>query len=146
MTEQELVLSMNALMASARAVLQGLLDYGSQASGNVNFQFGGSTYTLKCLQQQIAEAAAQQAADRVAFSRNFGGVPASQSVARNAAGLLTAVTTVLDSGYQIVQTPSRDAFGKITAVAVQVKDQNGNVVWSGGRTINRTNGLYSGAN
>lgn len=147
MTEQELITSMQALMGGAQSVLQAIQNYGSQASGTVSFQLGGSTYTLKCVQQQITDNAAQQVADRLAFLQNFGGMPSAQTVARDSANRLVSTTTTFATGYQTVQTLTRDAMtGSITGLSIVCKDDFGATLATITKTINRTGGIYSGVN
>lgn len=145
MTEQELITSMQALTSGAQSVLQGILAYGSQASGSVSFVVGGTTYVVKSLQQQIADNAAQQAADRLAFLQNFGGMPASQSVTRDSSNRLASITTTFATGYQTIQTLTRDATtGMITALTIVCKNNLGSTLATISKTINRSGGLYSG--
>ena len=145
MTEQELITSMQALTGGAQSVLQGIQNYGSQASGTVSFVVGGTTYVVKSLQQQITDNATQQAADRLAFLQNFGGMPASQTVTRDSSNRLVSVTTTFATGYQTVQTLTRDTTtGLITSLTIVCKDDLGMTLTTISKTINRSGGLYSG--
>jgi hypothetical protein len=145
MTEQELIASMQALTSGAQAVLQAIMAYGAQASGTVTFQIGGSTYTIKSLQQQITDNATQQAADRLAFLQNFAGIPSAQTVTRDTANRLTGTVTTFATGYQTVETLTRDPVtGRTTGMAIVCKDNLGATVATITKTIVRTNGLYSG--
>lgn len=145
MTEQELINSMQSLVSGAQSVLQAIQNYGSQASGTVSFQLGGVTYTVKVLQQQITDYATQQSADRLAFLQNFGGMPNAQSLTRDTASRVVTVTTTFATGYQSVQTLTRDAVtGRVTTVQIVCKDNLGAVLVTITKAIQRTNGLYSG--
>lgn len=145
MTEQELITSMQALTSGAQSVLQGVQNYGSQASGTVSFVVGGTTYVVKTLQQQITDNATQQAADRLTFLQNFGGLPSSQTVTRDSAGRLASTTTTFATGYQTIQTITRDAItGSITGMTITCKDDLGATLTMVSKTINRSGGLYSG--
>ena len=145
MTEQELITSMQLLVSGAQSVLQAIQNYGSQAGGTVSFQLGGTTYTVKVLQQQITDYATQQDADRLSFLQNFGGMPASQTLTRDSAGRIATVTTTFATGYQTVQTLTRDTTtGRVTTVQIVCKDNLGTVLVTITKTIQRTNGSYSG--
>lgn len=145
MTEQELIDTMASLTSGAQAVLQAIQNYGSQASGTVTFAVGGSTYVIKSVQQQITDNATQQAADRLAFLQNFGGLPSAQTVTRNSANLLLSTTTTFATGFQTIQTLTRDAISsRITAMEIVMKNNLGAVLVTINKTINRSNGYYSG--
>ena len=145
MTEQELITAMTALTSGAQAVLQAIQNYGSQASGTVSFAVGGANYTLKCLQQQITDAATQQAADRALLMQNIGGMPTAQSVTRNSVNQLLTVSTTFATGYQSISTLTRDPLTSfITAEQIVIKDNLGVVQSTVTKTINRVNGYYSG--
>lgn len=145
MTEQELIDTMAALTSGAQSVLQAVQNYGTQATGTVTFTVGGSTYTIKTVQQAITDYATQQASDRTALIENFGGLPSVQTVVRDSAGRLTSATTTFANGYQNIETLTRDIVSGITlSISMVIKNELGVTVRTSSRTINRTNGLYSG--
>ena len=144
MTEQELVSSMQSLTSAAQSVLQAIQSYGSQATGNVTFQIGGTTYTLKALQQQLTDSATQASSDRLAYMKSFNGTPINQVVERDSVGRLYRVTTVYYANFSTVETIARDTNGKISTVTVVCKDPLGNVLDTSVKTINRVNNKYVG--
>jgi len=145
MTEQELIDSMVGLTADARAVLQNILNYATQ-NGDIAFVLsGGVNVTVPSLPKQVAAYAAQQAADRLAYLNNFGGVPSSQTLTRDALGRPISVATTMDNGYVITESLTRDVTtGRVTAVSVIVTDPLGAVVSNKTKTLSYINGLYSG--
>ena len=144
MTEQELIVSIQALVGGAQSVLQAVQAYGSQASGTVSFQLGGTAYTLKTLQQQITDNATQQAADRLAFLQNYAGLPTAQTVTRDSAKRLSIITTTFASGYQTVATLTRSVVGQITGMIVVCKDNLGTTLATITKTIQRDGAFYAG--
>lgn len=145
MTEQELITTLSALSADARTVLANLVLFAEQDTTVVFTLGNGQTISLPSLPKQIANYAAQQAADRLSFLQNFGGLPSSQTVTRDSASRLVSVTTTFATGYSTVQTLTRDSqSGKITDIEVVCKDPLGVVLTTITKTINRTGGLYSG--
>ena len=145
MTEQELITSMQALTGDARTVLANLVPFAEQDTTVTFTLSNGQTVTIPSLPKQVATYAAQQAADRLAFLQNFGGLPSSQTVTRDTANRLSTVTTNYATGYQTIHTLTRDAVtGRITGVSVVCKDNLGATVATITKTINRVGGLYSG--
>lgn len=144
MMEQELISSMQALTQSAASILQGIQSYAVGTTA-VTFTVGGQTVTVPSLSQQVASYAAQQASDRLAYAQNFGGLPVSQSVARDASGRVSSVTTVLATGFTHIQSLTRDPIsGKVSTVNVQVVDALGVVQVNVTKTIKYAGGRYAG--
>lgn len=147
MTEQELITSMQALTLNASSVLAALVPYAEQNTDVTITLANGQSITVPSLPKQIAAYAAQQAADRISFLQNFAGLPTTQTVTRDSANRLTGTTTTFATGYQTVQTLTRDAItGRITGVSVVCKDSLGATVATINKTIGRVGGLYSGVN
>ena len=144
MTEQELINSMQTLVGGAQSVLQAIQNYGSKANGTVSFQLGGSTYTVKVLQQQITDYATQQAADRLAFLQNFAGLPTAQTVGRDASRRLSTITTTFATGHSTVATLVRNTAGRITGINTVCKDALGATLATINKTIVRDGAAYAG--
>ena len=144
MQEQELITSMQALTASASAVLAALVPYAEQNADVTITLANGQKVTFPSLPKQIAAYAAQQNADRVALLQNFQGVPTAQTVTRDSANRLTGTITTFATGYQAIETINRNAIGRITGFGITLKDNLNNVVATITKTIQRTNGLYAG--
>lgn len=144
MTEQELINSMQALTAAAASVLQNIQNYAVGTTA-VTFAIGGQNVVIPSMSQQVAAYAAQQAADRLAYMQNFGGLPASQAIARDTQGRVSSITTIFTNGYQNVMTPSRDPVtGKMTGVSVIITDPLGVQVVNVSKTLKYVNGRYAG--
>ena len=145
MTEQELITSMQALTGDAQTVLANLVLFAEQDTTVTFTLSNGQTVTIPSLPKQISAYATQQAADRLSFLQNFGGVPASQTLTRDLASRIATVTTTFATGYRTVQTLTRNATtGRVTTVQIVCEDNLGTVLVTITKTIQRTNGLYSG--
>ncbi len=144
MTEQELITSMQGLTTQAASVLQNILSYASQ-NQDITFTVGGGNVVVPSLPKQVAQYAAQQAADRLAYTQNFGGLPTSQAVTRDIQGRISLITTTLANGYQHQMTPVRDPVsGRMSGATVQVKDPLGAVAYNVTKNFIFINGKYSG--
>lgn len=145
MTEQELITSLTALSADARTVLANLVPFAEQDT-TVTFTLGnGQTVSVPSLPKQVATYAAQQAADRLAFLQNFGGLPSAQTVTRDSASRLSTVTTTFANGYKTVQSLTRNTQnGRITDITVECRDPSDVSLLTVSKTINRDGGRYSG--
>ena len=145
MTEQELITSMQALTGDAQTVLANLVLFAEQDTTVTFTLSNGQTVTIPSLPKQISAYATQQAADRLAFLQNFGGLPSSQSVTRDSASRLSSVSSTFANNYQTIQAFTRNVqTGQIEAVTVTCKDPSGTTIWTLNKTINRSGGRYSG--
>lgn len=124
-TETELIEAFSNMSIDAQAVLTALVAYGT-GSGNINITLAnGVTYSIQALSTQIAQWAAQQNTDRLNFHKDFGGAVASETVTRDAFGIITGCTAVFSSGWSMVHTYTRNSFGLLASISVVIKnDQN----------------------
>lgn len=145
MTEQELITSMQALTGDAGTVLANLVPFAEQDTTVTFALSNGQTVTIPSLPKQVATYAAQQAADRLSYLQNFGGLPTAQTVTRDSASRLASVTSTFANSYQTIQEFTRNAqTGQIESVTVTCKDQAGTTIWTLNKTINRAGGRYAG--
>lgn len=136
MTEPELITALVAASADARAVLAVLTAYAAADTDVTVTLSSGASFTLPGVQKQRNGFAADFAAQKLGFAQDFGGVVA-QTVARDGAGNLVSVTSTLASGWQLVQTYSRDARSRIAGVTQVVKDGAGATLATVTRTLAR---------
>ena len=144
MTEPELITYFSNLSVDAIAVVSMLTQYAT-ADTNVTLTLSnGNTYTIPSLGLQKNLLEADRAADRLKFTQDFGGAIASQTVTRTAYFAIAGVVTTFSTGYTLSHAYTRDANLKITTIDIVVKDPLGNTLATMTKTIQRTDGLYSG--
>jgi hypothetical protein len=143
-TEPELIQYFSNMSVDAIAVISMLTQYAT-ADTNVTLTLSnGTTYTIPSLGLQKNLLEADRVADRLKFTEDFGGAVASQTVTRTPYFAIDGVVTTFASGYTLSHAYTRNADLKITTINVVVKDSLGNVLATMTKTIQRTNGLYSG--
>lgn len=143
MTEPELITALTNSSVDARAVLAMLSAYAN-ANGDVTLTLSdGVTYTIPGIGKQRNQITADFDAQRLAFTQDFGGAVAGQTITRNASRIATGIETVFSSGLKLSHEYTRNAFGSITSILVTVRDALDVVLVTGTKTINRTNGLVS---
>lgn len=136
MTEQELIDSMVALTATSRSILQNVQTYAT-VDQDVTFTAGGLNVTVPSVPKQVAAFDAAAAAAKLAFARDFGGAVAAMTLTRDAAtGVITDATATLTTGWTIKQTLTRNIAGKVSQIAVLVKNELAATLYSGTRTVN----------
>lgn len=142
-TETELIDLLVTATADARAALQGLAEMAT-ASGNVTITLrDGTAVTIPSLTAQQATLTAAFNTLQLGWHTDFGSAFTSQSVTRDAAGLVTGVTTTLSSGWQIVESFTRGSDGLLATITATVKDGSGATQLTATRTVTYINGLYA---
>ncbi len=144
MTEQELIDSVTALTSDSRTVLKGVSEY-ALVNKDLTFNLsGGVSVTFPSLPKQVEAYATQQKKDRLDYLKNFGGVPKAQVITYNGINVATALST-FDSGWQQKQTFNYSADGgTIVSILVEYLNSVGVVEWSDTKTLQYSNGLYTG--
>jgi len=140
MTEPELITALTNASVDARAVLAVLSQYAN-ANGDVTLTLSsGASYTLPGIGKQRNQFAADYAAQKLAFTQDFGGAVTAQTVNRNTFGTITGIVTTFSTGYQLQHDYTRNSQGQIDTILVTVRDANGNTVATTTKTLTRTNG------
>lgn len=134
-TEQELIDQMVSLTATARSILQHIQTYGT-VDQDVTFEAGGLSVTVPSVPKQVAAFNAAAAAAKLAFAKDFGGAVSGLVLTRNAAGLITDSTATLSTGWTLKQSLTRNASGRVSQIALLVKDELDATLYSGTRTVN----------
>lgn len=143
MTEQELIDQMVSLTATARSIMQNVQTFGT-VDQDVTFTAGGLSVTVPSVPKQVAAFDAAAAAQKLAFAKDFDGAVSGLTLTRDAAGLITDATATLSTGWTLKQTLTRNASGRVSSIALLVKNDLAATLYSGTRTINyNASGLVS---
>ena len=144
MTEPELIAALTNSSVDARAVVAMLQQYAN-TNGDVTLTLSnGTVYTLPGIPKQAAAFTAQFAADKLAFTQDFGGAVTAQAYNRDAFGVLQSVVTTFSTGYTLRHDYTRSGVtGLMASILVTVKDNLGNTLLTVTKTLNRTNSLVS---
>lgn len=145
LTPQELADALTTASADARTVLANLANYAA-TNGDVAFALSsGITITVPSILKQVAQVNTAVTAERLAYAQDYAGLPASETVTRDALGRISATVSVLPSGWTITQTLTRDPVsGLITSVSETVTDASATVLYTGTKTLNYSGGRYTG--
>ncbi|MDY7537686.1 hypothetical protein QN372_00855 [Undibacterium sp. RTI2.1] len=146
MTEPELITALTNASVDARASLAFLAQYAGANTDVTLTLSNGWTFTIPGIQKQRAQTTTDFAAQKLAFTQDFGGAISAQTITRNAFGIIQTVRTTFASGYQLQHDYARNTAGQIATITVNIYDALNNVLATVVKNIVRTNGLVTNIN